>query len=44
VKFDLSGLNYKNYKITDLFIGKAVESTELELPRYGYALWKIEKI
>jgi hypothetical protein len=44
VKFDLSGLNYKNYKITDVFTGKAVESTELEMPRHGYALWKIEKI
>ena len=44
VKFDLSGLNYKNYKITDVFTGKTVESTELEMPRHGYALWKIEKL
>ena len=43
VKFDLSGLNYKSYKITDVFTGKPVESTELEMPRHGYALWKIEK-
>ena len=37
-------LNYDKYKITDLFTGKAVERAELELPRYGYALWKIEKL
>ena len=43
MKFDLSGLNYKSYKITDVFTGKPVESTELEMPRHGYALWKIEK-
>ncbi len=44
VKFDLSGLNYGKYKITDVFTGKTVESTELEMPRHGYALWKIEKL
>ena len=43
VKFDLSGLNYKSYKITDVFTGKPVESTELEMPRHGYALWRIEQ-
>ena len=44
VKFDLSGLKYGKYKVTDLFTGKVLTSTELELPRHGYALWKIEKL
>ena len=43
-KFDLAGLNYKRYKITDVFTGKELASAELELPRFGYALLKIEKM
>ena len=43
-KFDLSGLNYKKYKITDVFTGKELSSAELEIPRLGYALLKIEKV
>ena len=43
VRFDLSGLNYGKYKITDLLTGKAVFDPEIELTRNGYALWKIEK-
>ena len=34
-KFDLSGLNYKKYKITDVFSGKELSSAELEIPRLG---------
>ena len=44
VRFDLSGLNYGKYKITDLLTGKAVFDPEIELTRNGYALWKIEKL
>ena len=44
VRFDLSGLNYGECRITDLFTGKAVTDPEVELPVNGYALWKIEKI
>ena len=43
-KFDLSGLNYKKYKITDVFSGKELSSAELEIPCLGYALLKIEKV
>ncbi len=43
-KFDLSGLNYKKYKITDVFSGKELSSAEIDVPRLGYALLKIEKV
>jgi hypothetical protein len=42
--FDLSGLNYKKYKITDVFTGKVLQKAEVELSRHGYALLKIEKL
>ena len=37
-------LNYKKYKITDVFSGKELSSAEIEVPRLGYALLKIEKV
>ena len=43
-KFDLSGLKYGKYKVTDLFTGQEIVKPEIELPRHGYALWKIEKL
>ena len=43
-KFDLSGLNYKNYTITDVYTGKVLSSAEIDVPRLGYALLKIEKV
>ena len=44
VKFDLSGLNYKNYKITDVYTGKVLKSAEIVVDNHGYALLKIEKL
>ncbi|MBR2440336.1 MAG: hypothetical protein IKB25_09095 [Lentisphaeria bacterium] len=43
-KFDLSGLNYKKFKITDVFTGKVLSTPEIEVDTRGYALLKIEKI
>ena len=43
-KFDLSGLKYKKYKITDVFSGKVLPAAEIEVPYHGYALLKIEKV
>ena len=43
-RFDLSGLNYPKYKITDVFTGKVLNSAEIDLPKQGYALLKIEKL
>ena len=43
-KFDLSGLNYGKYKITDVFTGKVLPTAEIEVQRHGYALLKIEKL
>ena len=43
-KFDLSGLNYKQFKITDVFTGKELQNAEIEVDTRGYALLKIEKI
>ena len=42
--FNLSGLNYPKYKITDVFTGKVLNKAEVQLPKQGYALWKIEKL
>ena len=43
-RFDLSGLNYPKYKITDVFTGKVLNAAEIDLPKQGYALLKIEKL
>lgn len=43
-KFDLSNLNYKKYKITDILTGKTLPIAEINIQKHGYALLKIEKL
>ncbi|MBE6406303.1 MAG: hypothetical protein E7040_09810 [Lentisphaerae bacterium] len=43
-KFDLSNLNYKKYKITDILTGKTLPNAEINIQKHGYALLKIEKL
>ena len=40
--FDLSGLKYSGYVITDMFSGLKLPSAEIVLEKYGYALLQIE--
>ncbi len=42
--FDLKGLGYGKCVITDVFAGKVIPAAELQIPRHGYALLKIQRI